>query len=154
MHIIFHLYMDRLHQSCCYACGNMLWLKLQVTENSNTHPHTHTHCTSHTWWQPLPWPPHCACHRTTNRHMDANNTHLLRPSNTSDPEPRLTAKASWVMNQGEDQRSARDGWAEASTAKGSCCRKKAHKSLAWLEPWQTRSELSFYRIIMTVSLFF
>ncbi len=134
---------------CCSGCGNMLWQKLQHTHTANTSTHILyiTYVSTTLPLAPTLRPP------PSHRHTQAQiHTHLLRPSNTSDPEPRLTAKAGWVMNQGEDQRRVRDRWAKASSARW-CLLAKANKSLAWQKPCQRRSELSFYLMIMIVLFF-
>lgn len=128
--------------SCCYACGNMLWLKLQ---DAATHIHTYTHTVHHIHVDnPSPGPHTAPATFTPTDTRTQIHTHLLQPLNTSDPEPRLAAKAGWVMNQGEDQRRTRDRWAKASTARRRLFIAKASKSLAWPEPWQRRSEMSFW----------
>lgn len=124
--------------------------KLQCTANGNTH----THMVYITYMSTNPPGPHTASATFTASDTWAQiYTNLLRPSNTFDPEPRLTAKTGWVMNQGKDQRRARDRWAKASTARWCLFIVKDSKGLAWQEPCRKRSEWSFYQMIVIVFFF-
>lgn len=130
----------------------MLWKSCSVQQTATP---IHTWCISHTWQQPLLAPTLCLLlsllsHRQTHEHKYTN---LLRPSNTSDPEPRLTAKAGWMMNQWKDQRRARDRWAKESTARWCLFIAKTSKSLVWQEACRKRSEWSFNQMIMLVGFF-
>lgn len=114
--IIFHLYTDPLYQLFLHAAKSVETRCGKICCVQQTAVHIHTYCLSLTCRQPL----HCASHLHTNRYLNTKHkyTHIsalaIKPPWTW---AKLTAKAVWVMNQGEDQREARDRWANAGTAR-------------------------------------
>lgn len=97
------------------CCRNTLWERPRHRANGNKH--THTHGVYYIHVNNPSQPALTLCLPLSHPSTHENKYTRLRPSNTFDPEPRLTAKAGEVMNQGKDQRRAKGGWAKASIAR-------------------------------------
>lgn len=101
--------------SRCFVCGNMLWQDLQCATNSDTHTHIVSvpHMSTTPYAVPAVFAPADTWTQNTDTHAHTSTLAIKQPWTWA----KLTAKAVWVMNQGKDQRGARDRWANASTAR-------------------------------------